>query len=98
MTAADEDRTSSRFTPVTADAALMRRLVEQVLTDEQSGWALPFVTTLTTAIERLGARFDGILRAHMPGTDGTVRDTAYYSILREEWPDVEANLRARLAR
>lgn len=51
-----------------------------------------------TAIERLGARPDGILRAHMPAFDGGVRDTALYSILADEWPAVRASLLARLAR
>ncbi len=46
-----------------------------------------------TAIERLGARFDGVLRAHMPGFDGAVRDTAFYSILADEWPTVKERLR-----
>jgi RimJ/RimL family protein N-acetyltransferase len=45
------------------------------------------------AIERLGARFDGVLRANMPAFDGGVRDTAFYSILREEWPEVAERLR-----
>ena len=36
------------------------------------------------AIERIGARLDGVLRAHMPAFDGGVRDTAFYSILRGE--------------
>lgn len=48
-----------------------------------------------TAIERLGARFDGVLRAHMPASDGGVRDTAFYSILASEWPAVKAGLTAR---
>jgi RimJ/RimL family protein N-acetyltransferase len=48
------------------------------------------------AIERLGARLDGILRAHFPAVDGTVRDSATYSILAAEWPSVRANLDARL--
>lgn len=50
------------------------------------------------AIERLGAHFEGIRRAHVPASDGTVRSSAYYSILREEWPDVRAALVARLSR
>jgi RimJ/RimL family protein N-acetyltransferase len=45
-----------------------------------------------TAIERIGARFEGVRRAHMPGFDGAVRDTAYYSILASEWPAVKARL------
>ena len=49
-----------------------------------------------SAIERLGAQFDGILRAERPGTDGTIRDSAFYSIIAPEWPDVKANLTRRL--
>jgi RimJ/RimL family protein N-acetyltransferase len=41
-----------------------------------------------TAIERLGATFEGVRRAHSAASDGTIRDTAYYSILRLEWPGV----------
>lgn len=44
------------------------------------------------AIERLGAKLDGILRAHMIMPNGTVRDTATYSIIASEWPTVKANL------
>ncbi|MBM6580314.1 GNAT family N-acetyltransferase [Microvirga sp. BT689] len=49
------------------------------------------------AIERLGARLDGILRQHMIMPDGHIRDTAVYSIIRDEWPEVKANLEQRLA-
>jgi N-acetyltransferase len=45
------------------------------------------------AIERLGAQFEGIRRADKPGVDGTVRDSAFYSILAAEWPDVRNRLR-----
>ena len=48
------------------------------------------------AIERLGARLDGILRAHLPAADGGVRDTATYSLLASEWPAAKARLSARL--
>lgn len=48
------------------------------------------------AIERLGARFDGILRAHMVLANGTIRDTAVYSITAPEWPAVRAHLRWQL--
>ena len=44
------------------------------------------------AIERLGARLDGILRAHMIMKNGTIRDTAVYSITAAEWPTVRAHL------
>ncbi|NUP08728.1 MAG: GNAT family N-acetyltransferase [Polyangiaceae bacterium] len=50
------------------------------------------------AIQRLGARLDGILRAHRPGADGIVRDTAFFSMLASEWPQAKARLRAFLDR
>ncbi len=50
------------------------------------------------AIERLGAKLDGILRSHQLLPDGSRRDTAVYSILDIEWPAVRANLRHRLTR
>lgn len=49
------------------------------------------------AIERLGARQDGVLRADTRHRDGTLRDTVAYSILAHEWPAVRATLRARLS-
>jgi RimJ/RimL family protein N-acetyltransferase len=48
------------------------------------------------AIEKLGARFEGMMRAHMIMPDGVLRDTAVYSIVREEWAGVDAGLRDRL--
>ncbi|RJE90378.1 N-acetyltransferase [Paenibacillus sp. 1011MAR3C5] len=48
------------------------------------------------AIERIGALYEGIRRAHVPASHGGIRDTAYYSILAEEWPEVRANLEERL--
>lgn len=50
------------------------------------------------AIERLGGRFEGILRQHLPAADGVVRDTAMFSIIQSEWPAVEARVEAMLAR
>jgi len=44
------------------------------------------------AIERLGARLDGILRGHMVTHEGEVRDSAVYSIMAHEWPQVRRNL------
>ena len=44
------------------------------------------------AIERLGARLDGILRQHMIMANGTIRDTAVYSIPHYDWPSVKAGL------
>jgi RimJ/RimL family protein N-acetyltransferase len=184
VAAAGEDRATYAFTPVPDGDAAMRDYVEGVLADEQAGWALPFVTTLTdsgrivgstrfldlddwgadrrvggpplgaggtpvtaeigatwlaasvqrtsvnteakllmlrhafdtwnveritfktdarnarsrAAIERLGAHFEGIRRAHVRASDGGIRDSAYYSIVRAEWPAVRTGLEARLAR
>ena len=44
------------------------------------------------AIERLGAKFDGLLRNHMRMSNGTLRDTAVYSIINSEWPTVKTHL------
>jgi N-acetyltransferase len=44
------------------------------------------------AIERLGAQLDGVLRAHSLASDGTVRDTAVYSVTASEWPAVRSHL------
>lgn len=49
------------------------------------------------AIEKLGARREGVLRKYQIRSNGTVRDTVVYSILAEEWPEVKAGLEARLA-
>jgi RimJ/RimL family protein N-acetyltransferase len=48
------------------------------------------------AILRLGARFDGVLRGHTVAADGTVRNSAFYSIRDGEWPEVKAHLRSCL--
>jgi RimJ/RimL family protein N-acetyltransferase len=50
------------------------------------------------AIERLGARKDGVLRHHALRRDGTVRDTVMYSITAGEWPEIKTQLRYRLER
>ena len=48
------------------------------------------------AIERLGAKRDGVLRHHYARRDGSVRDSFVYSIMRKEWADVRKNLEFRL--
>lgn len=48
------------------------------------------------AIDRLGAKLDGILRSHILQADGVIRDTCVYSILLHEWPGLRANLEHRL--
>lgn len=50
------------------------------------------------AIERLGARKDGVIRGHYLRRDGTVRDTVMYSLLKGEWPEVREHLKYLLAR
>jgi RimJ/RimL family protein N-acetyltransferase len=57
-----------------------------------------FNFTSRTAIERLGAKLDGILRSHQLVPDGTRRDTVVYSILDVEWPTVRTHLQFRLNR
>ena len=49
------------------------------------------------AIERLGAREEGVLRDHVITSSGRIRGTVYYSILAAEWPDVRARLVERMA-
>jgi len=48
------------------------------------------------AIERLGAQLDGILRSHQISPNGSLRDTAVYSIIAAEWPTVRAHLQFQL--
>ncbi len=50
------------------------------------------------AIERLGAKLDGILRSHQRARNGSLRDTCVYSIIASEWPAVRAHLEWKLAR
>ena len=57
-----------------------------------------FNFTSRGAIERLGAKLDGVLRSHQVLPDGSRRDTVVYSILDIEWPAVRNHLRFRLAR
>jgi|SRR5450755_2985460 RimJ/RimL family protein N-acetyltransferase len=48
------------------------------------------------AIERLGAKQDGILRSHQLAPNGTLRDTVVYSIIAAEWPTVKVHLNFQL--
>ena len=50
------------------------------------------------AIERLGAQLDGVLRCHIRAADGSMRDTAVYSITAHEWPAVKSHLAWQLAK
>jgi len=68
-------------------------------------WRVHRITLITdarnarsrAAIERLGATFEGLRRAHFPAADGTVRDSAAYSIIAAEWPAVRDRLDAFLS-
>jgi RimJ/RimL family protein N-acetyltransferase len=57
-----------------------------------------FNFTSQRAIERLGAKKDGVIRHHGLRRDGSVRDTVMYSVLAREWPDVKKHLELRLLR
>ncbi|WP_125720482.1 GNAT family N-acetyltransferase [Pseudoalteromonas rubra] len=87
-----------RRTPVNTEAKLL--LMENLF--EQCGaLSLEFKTHFFNhasrrAIERLGAKLDGVLRSHQILADGSIRDTAVYSILASEWPAVRNHLKAKL--
>ena len=55
-------------------------------------------TRSRNAMLRIGAKFDGVLRAAMPAFDGGIRDSAYFSILEREWPEVKAHLQKLVSR
>jgi RimJ/RimL family protein N-acetyltransferase len=86
-------------TPVNTEAKLL------MLTHAFDRWAVRAVRIQTDvrnqrsrrAIERLGAQLDGVLRAERPATDGSVRDTAVYTMLADEWPRNRDRLVARLS-
>jgi N-acetyltransferase len=48
------------------------------------------------ALQALGAQFEGVLRKHMVIRDRAPRDSAYYSVIDDEWPEVKALLERRL--
>jgi RimJ/RimL family protein N-acetyltransferase len=48
------------------------------------------------AIERLGAKLDGVLRYHPRAKDGSLRDTCVYSVIASEWPAVRSHLQWQL--
>jgi len=55
-------------------------------------------TRSRAALRRIGAREEGIFRNHMVMPDGRLRDSVYFSVIADEWPDVKAALEAKLAR
>ncbi|GAC1403825.1 MAG: hypothetical protein NVS4B6_31330 [Mycobacterium sp.] len=91
---------SARRSGVNSETKLL--MLDHVF-DELSCFAVEFRThffssTSRAAIERLGAKLDGVLRSHQVLSDGSRRDTVVYSILDIEWPAVRNNLRYRLGR
>ena len=89
---------SAQRTPVNTEAKLLmmtyafevwrvHRVALQTDVRNKRSWA---------AIERIGGRLDGIMRADRPGADDTVRTSARFSIVASEWPGVKARLTARL--
>ncbi len=82
----------------TAKLMLMRHAFD-TLGARLVGWRTDnYNFTSQRAIERLGARKDGVLRHHAPRRDGTVRDTVMYSVTAGEWPEVRAHLEDLLRR
>jgi len=76
----------------TAKLLLMQHAFE-TLGAQLVGWRTDnFNFASQKAIERLGARKDGVLRHHALRRDGTVRDTVMYSLTAGEWPEVKAHL------
>jgi RimJ/RimL family protein N-acetyltransferase len=81
----------------TAKLLLMRHAFE-TLGAKLVGWRTDnYNLASQRAIERLGARKDGVLRHHALRRDGTVRDTVMYSLAAGEWPEVKAHLEHQLA-
>jgi N-acetyltransferase len=92
--AADAQRT-----PINTEAKLL------MLAHAFEEWRVHRVSLMTdarnersrNAILRVGARFDGVIRAQRTAVDGTIRDTAAFSILESEWPTIKSKLQSRLA-
>jgi RimJ/RimL family protein N-acetyltransferase len=95
---------SAQRTPVNTEAKLL------MLTHAFETWGVQRVDLKTdarnarsrAAIERIGGKLDGVMRAWppslVPGEEGSARDSALYSIVPSEWPEVKAGLEARLTR
>ncbi len=86
-------------TPVNTEAKLL------MMTHAFDRWKVRAVRLKTdarndrsrAAIERLGCQLDGVIRAERPASDGTIRDSAVYSMLAEEWPVHRLHLSQRLS-
>ena len=91
-------RAQRTYVNTTAKLLLLRHAFD-ALGAKVVGWRTDnFNFTSQRAIERLGARRDGVIRHHALRRDGTVRDTVMYSVTTGEWPEVRAHLEHRLAR
>ena len=83
----------------TACKLLLMRHAFETLGAQLVGWRTDnYNFASQRAIERLGARKDGVLRHHALRRDGTVRDTVMYSLAAGEWPEVKAHLQYQLAK
>jgi RimJ/RimL family protein N-acetyltransferase len=83
----------------TAAKLLLMQHAFETLGAQLLGWRTDnFNFASQRAIERLGARKDGVLRHHALRRDGTVRDTVMYSLAAGEWPEVKAQLLWQLTR
>ena len=88
----------SQRTPINTEAKLL------MLAHAFETWRVHRVSLMTDArnersrraILRVGAQFDGVIRAQRMAFDGTIRDTAAFSILESEWPTVKRQLHSRL--
>ncbi len=89
---------AAQRTPINTEAKLL------MLTHAFEVWRVHRVSLMTdarnmrsrNAILRIGAKFDGVIRAARVAFDGLIRDTAAFSIVEAEWPAVKAGLQARL--
>ncbi len=81
----------------TAAKLLLMEHAFETLNCSVVGWRTDILNLASQrAIERLGARKDGVLRSHALRRDASIRDTVMYSLLAAEWPAVRDRLRARL--
>jgi RimJ/RimL family protein N-acetyltransferase len=86
-------KSSQRTAVNTTCKLLMLTHAFEVLGCHVVGWRTDnFNFASQNAIERLGAKKDGVLRGHALRRDGTIRDTVMYSLAQGEWPEVKAQL------
>jgi len=92
-------RSSQRSHVNTSAKMLLLTHAFEVLGAKVVGWRTDnYNFASQAAIERLGAKKDGVIRHHAVRRDGTVRDTVMYSLTAGEWPEVKAHLRYQQTR